>query len=44
MIEIDFVCNKGSNRYYIQSAYSLTDEEKIKQEMGKNETCNTENG
>jgi hypothetical protein len=32
-LEIDFVCNKGSNRYYIQSAYSLPSEEKIKQEL-----------
>lgn len=30
--EIDFVCNKGSQRYYIQSAYRLDSEEKIKQE------------
>ncbi|MDD3337616.1 MAG: DUF4143 domain-containing protein [Lachnospiraceae bacterium] len=33
-LEIDFVCNLGSSRYYIQSTYSLPDEEKIKQEMG----------
>ncbi len=32
-LEIDFVCNKGSSRYYIQSAYSLPDEEKRVQEM-----------
>ena len=32
-LEIDFVCNLGSSRYYIQSAYSLPDEAKIKQEM-----------
>ncbi len=31
-LEIDFVANKGSKRYYIQSAYSLPDAEKIKQE------------
>lgn len=30
--EVDFVCNKGSRRYYIQSAYSLPSEEKIEQE------------
>ena len=30
--EVDFVCNKGSQRYYIQSAYSLPSEEKIEQE------------
>ncbi len=27
------MCNLGSNRYYIQSAYSLPDENKIKQEL-----------
>ena len=27
-LEIDFVCNKGSKRYYIQSAFSLPNEEK----------------
>ena len=31
-LEIDFVCNKGSSRYYIQSAYSLPTEEKRIQE------------
>ena len=31
-LEIDFVANKGSKRYYIQSAYSMPDTEKIKQE------------
>ena len=25
-LEVDFVCNLGSSRYYIQSAYSLPDE------------------
>ncbi len=30
--EIDFVCNQGNNRYYIQSAYRMLDEDKIKQE------------
>ena len=30
--EIDFVVNKGSRRYYIQSAFSLASEEKIRQE------------
>lgn len=30
--EVDFVANKGSERFYIQSAYSLPDEEKIKKE------------
>lgn len=31
-LEIDFVCNKGSRKYYIQSAYQMLDEDKIKQE------------
>lgn len=31
-LEVDFVCNLGSKRYYIQSAYSLPDEEKRAQE------------
>lgn len=31
-LEVDFVCNKGSRRYYIQSAYRMNDEEKVKQE------------
>lgn len=31
-LEIDFVCNKGASRYYIQSAYSLPTEEKRIQE------------
>lgn len=30
--EVDFVCNMGSKRYYIQSAYRMPDEEKMKQE------------
>lgn len=32
-LEIDFVVNNGSKRYYIQSALSLPNEEKIDQEM-----------
>lgn len=31
-LEVDFVCNKGSKRYYIQSAFSIPDREKIEQE------------
>lgn len=31
-LEVDFVANQGSQRYYIQSAYRLTDEEKVSQE------------
>lgn len=30
--EVDFVCNNGSQRYYIQSAYRMIDEAKVKQE------------
>lgn len=32
-LEVDFVCNLGSLRYYIQSAYTLPDEEKRTQEI-----------
>ena len=32
-LEVDFVCNMGSVRYYIQSAYSLPDETKHIQEI-----------
>ena len=32
-LEVDFVCNLGSSRYYIQSAYSLPDEAKRMQEI-----------
>ena len=32
-LEVDFVCNKGSKRYYIQSAYALPDKEKMNQEQ-----------
>lgn len=31
-LEIDFICNLGSKRYYIQSAYRMESDEKIKQE------------
>lgn len=31
-LEVDFVCNLGSARYYIQSAYSIPDEAKLIQE------------
>lgn len=33
LLEVDFVCNKGSQRYYIQSAYSIPDESKMEQEQ-----------
>ena len=32
-LEIDFVCNKGSKRYYIQSAFAMPDERKMLQEQ-----------
>ena len=32
-LEVDFVCNKGSKRYYIQSAYSIPTAEKMEQEQ-----------
>lgn len=31
-LEVDFVCNLGSARYYIQSAFAIPDEEKLLQE------------
>lgn len=30
--EVDFVCNQGSKRYYIQSAFKMIDENKMRQE------------
>jgi len=32
-LEVDFVCNKGYLRYYIQSALDMPTDEKIRQEM-----------
>lgn len=31
-LEIDFVCNQGSKRYYVQSAYSMPTPDKVEQE------------
>lgn len=31
-LEVDFVCNKGSERIYIQSAWRMPDAEKMEQE------------
>ena len=31
-LEVDFVCNQGSRRYYIQSAYRMESDEKVRQE------------
>ncbi len=33
MLEVDFVCNQGYKRCYIQSALSLPDDEKMRQEL-----------
>lgn len=32
-LEVDFVCNQGSQRYYIQSAFSIPDRSKMQQEQ-----------
>ena len=32
-LEVDFVCNKGYKRYYIQSAYSMPSYDKVEQEL-----------
>ena len=32
-LEVDFVCNSGSRRYYVQSAFSIPDREKMQQEQ-----------
>ena len=31
-LEVDFVCNQGNKRYYIQSAFAIPDEQKMNQE------------
>ena len=31
-LEVDFVCNLGSRRYYLQSVYRLPDDDKMQQE------------
>jgi len=31
-LEVDFVCNRGSERYYLQSAFAIPDNEKLEQE------------
>jgi hypothetical protein len=31
-LEVDFVCNQGNRRYYVQSSYRMNTEEKIRQE------------
>lgn len=32
-LDVDFVCNRGSQRYYIQSAFAIPDREKMQQEQ-----------
>ena len=32
-LEVDFVCNRGAERIYVQSAYALPDKEKVEQEQ-----------
>lgn len=32
-LEVDFICNKGSKKYYLQSAYTLGNREKLEQEI-----------
>lgn len=39
-LEIDFVANKGSERYYIQSALTISDEDKRKQEINSLQRVN----
>ena len=39
-VEIDFVANQGSKRYYVQSAYNIPDEEKWEQETRPFEKTN----
>ncbi len=39
-LEVDFICNKGNNRYYIQSAFSIPDEAKMAQETSSLDKIN----
>ena len=32
-LEVDFVCNQASKRYYIQSAFAIPNKEKMQQEQ-----------
>ena len=38
--EVDFICNNGSDRIYVQSAYTISNEEKKKQEERSLNTIN----
>lgn len=33
LLEVDFVCSKGGDRMYVQSAYSIPDDDKMNQEI-----------
>ena len=39
-LEVDFVCNKGQDRIYIQSAFALPSNEKLEQELRPLEQIN----
>ncbi len=39
-LEVDFICNKSNNRYYIQSAFSIPDEAKMAQETSSLDKIN----
>lgn len=39
-LEVDFICNKGSQRYYIQSAFSIPSNEKMRQEQASLDKIN----
>ncbi len=39
-LEIDFVCNKGNKRYYIQYAFSIPNAEKMEQEQASFDRIN----
>lgn len=39
-LEVDFVCNKGSKRYYVQSAFSIPDKSKMQQESNSLQRIN----
>jgi hypothetical protein len=39
-LEIDFVCNQGSRRYYLQSAFKLDSDEKKMQEQASLQKVN----
>lgn len=40
-LEVDFVCNMGSNRYYLQSAYAIPDEKSMSRRFDRSERLMT---